>query len=235
MTDDKVVQPDATLKGEALPEMKPLEGGEPQPQSLEEQVKQLISGLAEQTDLSKRELQSFKDKALKEIGEAQARAQFAEESLAGVEAGFKETDPEAAEMARLRTSDAQHRRMGVAQIQRQQAEVFDKSFQENMNQFITGMGIDPEDKRLDWAPEDRSYLSKQQRILASVSKIQKENQKVTEEKLTQQQVDFEAKIRKDLGLDSEDTSISPGVGVDFQKLSAEDKIKAGLKEPKKRK
>ena len=200
-----------------------------------EQVKQLTDKLAEQTDLSKREIQSFKDKALKEIESAQARAQFAEDTLTSVEAGFKETDPEAAEKARLQAEVTHYRRTGVAQAQRQQVEVFDKSFQENMNQFITGMGIDPNDKRIDWGTDAKDYLSKQQRILASVNKIQKEGQKALQDNLTQQQTDFEAKIRKDLGLDSEDTSISAGVGVDFQKLSAEDKIKAGLKEPKKRK
>lgn len=214
-TDEKGVRPDATLKGDALPEVKPPEGEKPQPPSLEEQIKQLTDKLAEETNLSKREIQSFKDKALKEIGDAQARTQLAEESLAGIEAGFKETDPEAAELARLRTSDAQHRRMGTATQQRQQAETFDRSFQENMNQFITQLGVDPNDKRIDWGTDARDYLSKQQRILTSVTNIQQENltkaQKTLEDSVTQQIKDAEVRIRKDAGLDTEETGVSAGI------------------------
>jgi len=109
---------------------------------------------------------------------------------------------------------------------------FNQKFDEQMGQFITNMGIDVNDKRLDKGADAKDYWEKQQRILASVSKIQKENQKDAEEKLTQQQKDFEAKIRKDLGLDTEDTSTPTGVSVDWRKLPAEEKIKAGLKESK---
>jgi len=214
MEDENVVQPDATSKeGEALPEVKPPEGGEPQPQPLEEQIKQLTDQLAEQTNLSKREIQSFKDKALREIESAQARAGLAEDTLAGLE---KDTDPEAAELHRLRASDKYHRNLGAAQAQRQQAEAFDKSFQENVTQFITQMGVDPNDKRIDWGIDAKDYLSKQQRILTSIGKIQQENQAETQKKLEsdlgQRQKDFEGKIRKDLGLDTEETGVSPGVG-----------------------
>ena len=216
MADDKIVQTDATSKeGEALPE-----GAEKQTQEqplTEERIKQIVAeATATATEAAKREIQSAKDKARREVEDAQARAMLAEDSLAVVEERFKETDPQEAELARLRARDLHHTKMDAVTRQRQQAEVFDKSFQENINQFITNAGIDPNDKRIDWGVDARDYLSKQQRILTSVGKIQQENQtktqKTLEDGLSQKQKDFEAKIRKDLGLDTEETGVSPGVG-----------------------
>lgn len=210
MADEKVVQPDATSeKGEALPEEAEKQ---PQQQSLEEQIKQLTDKLAEETNLSKREIQSFKDKALREIESAQARAGLAEDTLAGLE---KDADPEAAEIARLRARDVQYRKMGAITQQRQRTEAFDKSFQENMNQFITQMGVDPNDKRIDWGNDARDYLNKQQRILTSIGSIQQEDRgkekRALEDSVTQQIKDAEVRIRKDAGLDTEETGVSPGI------------------------
>lgn len=230
MADDKVVQTNATSKaGGAL-----TEGVQAQPQTqplTEERIKQLI---AEQVEAGRRELQSFKDKARSEIESAQARAQLAEETLTSMETGLQETDPQAAELARLRAKDRFYQQRDAISKQQQTMTSFDKTFQDNINQFITNAGIEPTDKRIDWGEDAKDYLAKQQRILTSVSKIQKENQKTLESGLAQRQKDFEAKIRKDLGLDTEDTTTTASVGVDFQKLSPEEKIKAGLKESKPR-
>jgi len=217
MADVEDVQPDAASKeGEALPEEKPPEGGEPQPQplspELEEKIKQVVAeATATATEAARREIQSLKDKARAEVETAQARAALAEGTLAGVEA---ETDPQALELAKLRAKDKVYAQRDVLSVRRQQAETFDKNFRENMNQFVTSMGVDPANKGIDWGENSKDYLEKQRRILASVTKIQKENQdkdrKVLEDNLTQQQKDFETKIRKDLGLDSEETSVSAG-------------------------
>jgi len=56
--------------------------------------------------------------------------------------------------------------------------------------------------------------------LTSVARIQKENIKAAGEKQKQEFKDLEAGLRKDLGLDSVDTSTSTGVSgsdADFQK------------------
>lgn len=234
MADDNVIQPDATSKkGEALPE-DAEEQTQEQPLT-EERIKQIVAeATGTATEAARREIQSIKDKARSEVEVAQARAQLAEGTLAGVE-GTEELDPQAVKLAKYEARDKILRQQAFVTQRQQQQTVFAQKFNDSMNQFVTSLGIDPNDKRIDWGNDAKDYWEKQERIATSVSKIQKENQKVAEEKLTQQQVDFEAKIRKDLGLDTEDTSISPGVGVDFQKLSPEEKIKAGLKEPKKKK
>lgn len=221
MADEKIVPTgESSEEGEASKEEAGKETEQQtQQQSLGEQMKQLI----QTTEEGRRELQSFKDKALKEIEVAQARVSLAEDranraegTLEEMESGFKATDPEAAEKARLQAEVGYYRKQGATQAQRQQADAFDKSFQENMDQFITQMGIDPNDKRIDRGIDAKDYLSKQQRILTSVGKIQQEDaektKKVLEEGLDQRQKDFEAKIRKDLGLDTEETGVSPGVG-----------------------
>lgn len=217
MEDEKVVPTgESSEEGEASKEGAGKETEQQtQPQPLtEERIKQIVAEeTTRATEVAKREIQSIKDKARREVEDAQARAGLAEDTLAGLE---KDTDPEAAELARLRASDKYHRTMGAAQVQRQQAEAFDKSFQDNINQFITQMGVDPNDKRIDRGDDAKDYLSKQQRILTSVSKIQQENQAGTQKKLegdlAQRQKDFEGKIRKDLGLDTEETGVSPGIG-----------------------
>lgn len=214
MADVEDIQPDATSQGDASTEVKPPEGGEPQPQPLtEERIKQIVTeATTAATEVAKREIQSVKDKARQEVEDAQARVGFAEDALVNL---GKDTDPEAVELARLRASDAQHRRMGAVTQQRQQAEVFDRSFQENINQFITQMGVDPNDKRIDWGTDAKDYLSKQQRILTSVGSIQQENltkaQRTLEDSITQQVKDAEVRIRKDAGLDTEETGVSPGI------------------------
>jgi len=211
MEDEKVVPTgESSKEGEASKEVKPPEA-EPQPQpSAEELIKKAI---AEQTELAKREIQSVKDKARQEIEDAQAKAGFAEDALANL---GKDVDPDAAELAKLRARETYHRKMGAVAQQRQQAEAFDKSFQDSINQYITQIGVDPNDKRIDWAPDDRSYVNRQRRILTSLGSIQQENltkaQKVLEDNVTQQIKDAEVRIRKDAGLDTEETGVSPGVG-----------------------
>jgi len=216
MTDEPVVQPDESSKeGEASKEEVGKETEQqPQPQPLtEERIKQIVAeATTVATEVAKREIQSVKDKARQEVEDAQARTGFAEDALAGL---GKDADPEAVELAKLRASDTYHRKMGAAQAQRQQAETFDKGFQENMTQFITQVGVDPNDKRIDWGADARTYLDKQQRILTSVGKIQQENQtsiqKTLQDNVTQQIKDAEVRIRKDAGLDTEETGVSPGI------------------------
>jgi hypothetical protein len=240
MADEKNVQPGgASEKGEPSPEGKPPEGGEPQPQplspELEERIKQVVAQATNTaTEAARREIQSVKDKARLEVEQAQARASLAEGTLAGVERS-EDLDPQTVELAKLRARDKALRQQAFVTQRQQQVTAFNQKFDEQMEQFITNMGIDANDKRLDKGADAKDYWEKQQRILASVSKIQKENQKETEEKLTQQQKDFEAKIRKDLGLDTEDTSTPVGASVDIQGLSTQEKLLRGLEQAKRKK
>lgn len=173
-----------------------------------EEVQQMLT---EERDKIK---QSSRDISRKEIEDAQRRVGLAEDTLAGYDKGLGQLDPEQAELIRLRAESTAHRRGDAEEARRQQMTVFDKSFTANMNQFITSAGLDPNDKRIDWAEDVTTgdYLAKQQRILASVTKIQKDEAKVADDRRSQEFKDMEDRLRKDLGFDSVDTSTSAGVG-----------------------
>jgi len=224
------VQPGTVPEGTVSPEVvTPPEEKRPEEQPLtKEEVKRLIAETAgKERELGRREMQGIKDR---EVADALRRAKFAEDNLASMEAGYKELDPQGAEIARLKGIERSH--LGDQQRQQldQQIAASKQVFYESMTQSITEMGIDPYDKRIDWATNAPDPNTAQRRILASVGKIQKEDVKAERDKLAQQLKDTEAKIRKDLGLDSVDTTTSPGVGgLPFQltneaigKLSYED-------------
>lgn len=179
--------------------------------------------IAEQTETAKREIQSAKDKATAEVAAARGGQRFAEDTLAGYQTGLGTLDPEQAELIRLRAESTAHKRGDAAEAQRQQLATFDKSFTANMSQFITSAGLDSNDKRIDWA-EDVSgdYLAKQQRILASVTKAQKEDAKTADDKRSQEFKDMEDRLRKDLGIDSVDTSLAPGEGTTVSRKALAD-------------
>jgi len=184
------------LGGDKPPEEQPL---------TEAKIKEIIG---EATKEAKREIQSVKDKARAEIEAAQVRARLAEETLAGIEG----LDPDATEVAKLRARDKHYQAREAQAYQRQQMDVFAKNFRANMNQFITEMGIDPNDKGIDWGDDARDYLTKQQRILASVGKLQKESAETLKQRVKQEAEDRVAKERREAGIDSVDTSASMGAG-----------------------
>ena len=69
-----------------------------------------------------------------------------------------------------------------------------------------------DDKNIDWGDRDNlSLTDRQGKILASVGKIQKDNAKLADDTRKQEFTDLEARLRKDFGLDSVDTTTSAGV------------------------
>jgi len=204
--DEQDVQPDVVSEGTPSPEAE-----KPQAQPLtEERIQQIVDerlGSAKQeVERARRELQSWKDRTSNEV----ERARLAEETLASYQAGFRDIDPDNAELMRLKASDKAYKMTEYQRQQRQQAENFDRSFLGNMSQTIAEMGVDPNDKRIDWGERKGDYLADQRKILASAVKISKENAKVAQDKSVQQQKDREDKEREEV--DSVDTSASVGVG-----------------------
>lgn len=235
--DEKDVQADAVSQETESKGVTPPVGETPPQLSDEERIAQIVKDevakqTAEATELAKREIQSAKDKARREVETALGRATFAEETTANIERGLGQLDPEQAELIKLKAEKAARDKAEAMGRLGQQREQFDQSFRSNMTQFITSAGLAPDDKRIDWAEDAPTgdYLARQQRILASVTKTQKEDAKTADEKRSSEFKDMEAKLRKDLGLDSVDTSVASGVSTDWRKGSPEDKIKAGLKE-----
>lgn len=190
----------------------------------EARIKEII---AQATEEGKREIQSVKDKARAEIEAALGRATLAEDTLAGFETGLKEIDPDATELAKYKARDRAHQAREAQERQRQQGATFRKAFYESETQSIIDFGVDPNDKRIDWGEDAPDPIVARRRISASVALIHKETAKGAEDKLTQRQQEFEAKTRKDLGLDSVDTSASVGVGgsdAEFQRDFASGKL-----------
>jgi len=202
---------------------------QPQPQPLtEERIHQII---AEQTDLARREIQSVKDKARSEVEAAQRRARLAETESAGYRSSFSGLDEETqrdVELRQLRGEKQYYQGLEVEEAQRRQFQQAIDTFHAQTNQFVTDLGIDPSDKRIDWGSHDEPLLQKQQRILASVAKIQKEDRKLSEGKLKEELEDFKKGIRKELNLDSVDTTQGSAVPGELtieqlEKMSPEEK------------
>lgn len=226
MTQDaKNVQPDEASEGAESKEEKPQE----QPLTREE-VQRMI---AEQAEQAKREIQSAKDKAMAEVASYRKRAQSAEGTLADLEEGFGEIDPERANQIKTKAKLKEYQRKEVEESQRQAMQQAVSNFESTLSEYVNDLGIDPNDNRLDWG-KDLSmdspgyFLSRQSKFLKSIAKIQKENKQATEDKRSQEQKDKDAKLRKDI--DSVETSAAPAPGVDLSKLSSTEMIKLGLKE-----
>uniref|UniRef100_A0A6H1ZZD6 Uncharacterized protein n=1 Tax=viral metagenome TaxID=1070528 RepID=A0A6H1ZZD6_9ZZZZ len=200
---DEVVQNDVVSEETALPtpDVLPKEGGAPDQPLSEARVRELLSELVEPF---KRQAQSASDRAQAALD----RARLAEDTLAGMEGGLREIDPDATELARLKARDRHYQARDAFERQRQQMVAVDQSFHANMHQFITEAGVDPNDKGIDWGNDAKDYWEKQRRILVSVGKIQKG--KIDRTK--QDAEDKVAKERREAGIDSVDSSASLGAG-----------------------
>jgi len=207
---------------QAVPEPKPEDkdkSKEAQPLT-QEHVNQMIKdALAEQETAYKRQLQSVNDKAeflkgkLTEIEPQYRRTKAAAEVLQKVKSRLKEVDPDLdkdVEIAELRTENQHHQEQEQQTTAQQQAAAFDTQFHTQMTQRLQGLDIDPKDKRVDWGTDAKDYLSKMDRILTSAEKIIKERGKAVEDKKVADEKEIEARIearlRKQLGLDTVDTS-----------------------------
>jgi len=218
MTEDaKDVQPEAVPEGTESKEGEAPKGDaqpEPQPSDAEKIAQMVKEEVAKQTEGAKREIQSAKDKARAEVESAQTRAELAERTLAGYEGAFTD-DPDKAELAKLKAEKAARGKVEADAQRKEQLNAFDKSFRTGLTEFITQSGIDPTDKRIDWADEVQGdYLVKQNRVLSSISKIQSEDKGKIEQRLK----DLEAKVNEEAN--SVDTDASGGASdsdTDFYK------------------
>ena len=238
--DDINVQPKGDVSQETL-STEAEKPEPPQPQPLTEDVlKQRIDeavgkALGEQTEKAKREIQSIKDKSRQEIETLVRRANVAETTLQGIVPDLDEETRNKLELQRLRGQAAQYQTKEQQDEAKRQYDEFHQTFETQMSEFITETGIDPSDKRIDWAKDAKDAFEMQKRIHSSVTKIMKENQKTADDKRSQDLKDLEAKLRKDLGLDSVDTSNPVAPKKDDKNKTASDWIKEGVKEGQKKK
>lgn len=233
MADDQKIVEGAVLQGAVSKEAKAPEGVKPPEPLSEERVAQIVAEMVtKERGEIERHFQSITDKR---VAAAERKAAAAESRNEAVRKAYIQQNPAMAEKLKLADYEAQERFNTASEAEEQQKRElsdFDQSFSTTMTEHITGLGIDPKDTRIDWANDAENYTVKQKRILASVSKIGKESLKQREETMAK---DIEARLRKDLGIDSVDKTVSSGVPKDWKDLSPEDKIKYGLEHPVKRK
>ncbi len=218
LEDEKIVQTETVSEGaDSKAEVKAEAKTEVKQVSPEDVIAQKISeatkSYTEMVEASKRELQSLKDKHKLELSRAQGEANLHKETFSAFKSNLGEIDPEMSKNLELAEYKAKDRATAIEsqreQTNKQQQETIDR-FNSNMTQFITDSGLDPNDKRVDWGTEAQTLLEKQQKILASVAKIHKANAKDSEEKQSKTLKEEIAKVRKELGLDSVDTSNPTG-------------------------
>ena len=175
---------------------------------------EVAKAVAKETELARREIQSVKDRSTREVEQALRRTRLAESTQSAMRSSLKDLDPDIAkemELTQLRAKE--QGRVALDQeerIARQQTE-FHNQFQSNLTQFITGLGLDPADKRIDWGNDAKNYLEAQERILNSVSKIQKENIQTAQSGLEKRLKDLEAKMNQaNIEANSVNTAASGG-------------------------
>ncbi len=178
------------------------------------EAKAIRAELAQLVEDSKRQIQSAKDRARAEVESAQKRARIAESTYTATRQELGNLDPDSMtklELARYKAAEQARIQAEQEEGVRLQQEAFHTQFNSSLMELITDMGLDPKDKRIDWATDAANYLDAQKRVLKSAVKIQKENIKTLEASIPQKLKEAEAKLRKDLGLDSVDTTTSVGV------------------------
>ena len=188
----------------------PVEPSQPKPLT-QEQIQQMLN---EHTEVLRRQLQSEKDKAIAEVRrEAEKRIRRAEIENATIKSSLKQYDPETGdinqtlELAELRSRDTFHRDYEQQEKARQDAESFNSAFQESLTSLLTEMGVDPNDKRIDWAQNATTYLDMRKRFDKSVAKIQKEERSKVRDTIKEELLQ---EIRKEMGLDTHDKGASKG-------------------------
>ena len=190
---------------------------EPLPeQKMEAMIQQKVADeIKKATEVARREIQSIKDKSKAEVESAVRRARLAENTLTATRAHLQTIDPEQAkevELAELRAKEHGRQTMEQEEAMAREQMEFHQKFQSTLAQFITYLGVDPSDKRIDWADDAQyNYLERQRRVLDSVAKIQKENVQTTQSSWEKRLKALEAKEgQANIEANSVNTAVSQG-------------------------
>ena len=184
----------------------------------EERVMQMLAEREEKAkEIGRREMQAIKDKELREVSR---RARLAEGRARSYEASFETLDEDSrkeVELARYREQDKIYRTQAQEESAGQVQEATLNRLKESLDEEVKGWGLDPSDKRIDYAEDAKDYFEGRSRFTASVRKIVTEQRKVAESELEKR---LTAKIDEtitqktvDAGLESHDTSGGSGVSV----------------------
>lgn len=201
--EEQVLEEPVSPPAETPPETPPAEE---QPLT-KEQVQQMISEASAQAieqgkEAGRREMQGTKDR---EVAEANRKAREAQADANAYKTSFGGLDEEArkdAELARYQSRDRESQQLVAEDERRQMYQNTLDTFETNMTQYIADSGLNPKD--IDMGKQDDPLLTRQQNILSQVGKKQKELSTAAEADMEKR---IEAKLRKDLQLDSE---VPPG-------------------------
>lgn len=231
--DDKTVQGEQVSQETASQEAKVESKAEARPQpftaeqqsALQEMLKQLA---AEAEDRGARKMQGIKDR---EVAQYRRQAEQAQGTSYAIRSKIADLDPDVQkelELAELRQFRAQ---MAQEVAQRQQLEAMEgtiRAFEEQMAEHVKELGVDPNDKRIEWGDKSTDLITRQKTILSSAGKIVKEQRSQMEKTLEKKLQDFESEFRVKYGLESDKAGAGVGAteGDQWLKDFAEGKIPA---------
>ncbi len=184
----------------------------------EERVQQLVAeatakAVTDAKEAGRRQLQGEQDRNTN----AEKRARLAEGKVSAYETSFKGLDEETQkdiELARLREQDKHYQSTAQEDAQRQQDTTFYQRMNEGVLVALDSLGIPRDDKRIDWGAGSQDYIEARSRFDSSVAKIISADRKVTEDKMKGDFKTLESNLRKELNLDSVDTTTGSSGGDD---------------------
>ncbi len=211
------------------------ESKEASPLTAEQASKMIADALAEQDRQYGKKLQSLTDQSAylkSQLAEAKQKGDVSHSTLETLKGRVREADPDLlkdVEAAELKTKLSQYERSESDMRIQSQVMEFDKKFHNQLGDLLDGFDIDPADERIDWGTDAKDYLDKQGRIIASLKKIRVEDKKKEKVEQGKKFDDFKLSLRKELGLDSVDTSNPVAPKEDTTKYTPNDWIRKGLK------
>ena len=213
MADDKVVRAEQTSTEETTSKGTEEQSKEqPFNEEQEARMQQLMAQTASTAkEEGRREMQGIKDK---EVATAQRRASQAEATVGAYQGKMSELDPEAAGALRaagVEVKERYYQGRDAEEAQRGQQEAFARRANESLLTHLRDVGIDPDDKEIDWARDATDFVEGRSRFDASVAKILRGKTVAKEKELDTKFEDMRVQTRKDLGLDSPDTTTSAGI------------------------
>jgi hypothetical protein len=186
----------------------------------EERVQQLIAeaqakAIEDGKMLGKREMQAIKDR---EVAAEKRRAELAERKAKIYEGSFNDLDDEAKaqlELRRLRGETELYKQREQEDSQSRQQQEYISRLEQSLKDEVNSYGVDPTDKRIDYAKDAPNYFDGRKRFTESLARIVRENRESAEKNLKMEMdtkfKQMESDFRKKYGLDSHDTTSVTGV------------------------
>ncbi len=143
-------------------------------------------------EAGRRELQSQQNKNAERARRLEAQIKERDAQLSTAAGKLKNYEPDAAkdiELTGLRTREQERGTTEQQEAAIAAQQQFHEKYHETQVNFIKGLGLNPEDERIDWGEDAPDYLVAMQRTLESVGKIQKEKE-------TALQVGYEKRLRE---------------------------------------